>query len=134
MKTMVLIATIIACCTLGLTAQNAAGYVVAEVLTYDKAKLVAALNKCRFDNYRKMDERVTLTFEDGSTVQLLSVKEMQHQGLACDITIVTPNTTAQNNIFILHPDGYVMEQVRAGMGSYGSKQQTFDDYQRQQKK
>ncbi len=112
MKVFVLLAALLACSTLGLLAQNAGGYLLTKVVAYDAAKLCLALDRCRFDNYRKQDERVTLTFKDGSTVELLSVQEMQLQGLACNVTIVTPAAHQQKNVFVLHPDGYVFEEVR----------------------
>ncbi len=127
MKKLVLLAVFMAFGALCTFAQNAGGYVVTHVASYDKALLVKALDKCRFDNYRKMDERVTLAFEDGSTVELLSVKEMQYLGYACDMTVLTPAYHKQRNIFILHPDGYVMEHVRKDPASGDRKLEMIED-------
>ncbi len=121
MKNVVLLAFLLACCTLGALAQNAGGYEITHIETYDQTKLISALDKCRFDNYRKYDQRVTLTFEDGSTVALLSIKEMQNAGLACDLKIVTPDNHVQNNVFILHPDGFIVEQVNREANSLAHK-------------
>jgi hypothetical protein len=127
MKKIVLLAAFIACCTLGTFAQNAGCYVISHVETYDQAKFELALNKCRFDNYRKYDERVVLKFEDGSTVTLLSVKEMQLIGLACDTKIVTPNAHQQQNLFALHPDGYITESVARNVDANGLKIKLVED-------
>jgi hypothetical protein len=127
MKKIVLLAAFIACCTLGTFAQNAGGYVISHLETYDKAKFELALNKCRFDNYRKYDERVAMQFEDGSVIELLSVKEMQLIGLACDTKIVTPNVHQQQNLFALHPDGYITESVSRSIDANGLKIKLVED-------
>lgn len=127
MKKIVLLAVFTAFCTLGMLAQNAGGYVITHTETYDQTKFTSALNKCQFDNYRKYDERVTLQFEDGSRVELLSVKEMQTAGLACDTKIVTPAAHQQENIFTLHADGYIVETVRRAKDANGIKIQLVDD-------
>ncbi len=127
MKKTVLFCAFMAMFTLGAFAQNIGGYIVTNLVTYDQAKLTTALDKCRFDNYRKYDERVTLTFEDGTTVELLSVVEMQHEGLACDTKIITPSTHKQQNVFILHPDGYILETVRKGKNSNDRKMEMVND-------
>lgn len=126
MKKTVLFCAFMAMFTLGAFAQNIGGYIVTNLVTYDQAKLTAALDKCRFDNYRKYDERVTLTFEDGTTVELLSVVEMQHEGLACDTKIITPSTHKQQNVFILHPDGYITELVNRDVNSAIHKKHMLD--------
>jgi hypothetical protein len=127
MKKFVLLAAFIAFCTLGVFAQNAGGYVISHLETYNQAKFELALNKCRFDNYRKYDERVALQFEDGSIIELLSVKEMQLSGLACDTKIVTPNAHQQQNLFALHPDGYIIESVSRSIDANGLKIQLVED-------
>ena len=114
-------------CSLGLFAQNVGGYVITHLETYDQAKLTLALDKCRFDNYRKMDQRVVLTFEDGSQVELLSVKEMQLLGYACDTKIVTSDNHKQANIFQLHPDGYIAEIARKDKNSNDRKLEMVED-------
>lgn len=133
MKKFMLLATIMAFCMLGAAAQNAGGYVITHLATYNQAKLTQALDKCRFDNYRKQDQRVVLTFEDGSTVELLSVNEMQFLGYACDTKIVTPANHKQQNIFILHPDGYVMEEVRKDKNSDDRKLEMIEDAKKAKK-
>lgn len=117
--------------TLGVSAQNPGGYVITNIGNYDYVKLVKALEKCRFDNYRKQNERVVLTFDEGTTVELLSVAEMQQQGYACDVTIVTPSAHAQHNIYILHPDGYILEQVRKDPTSNDRKREMVEDAKKQ---
>lgn len=114
-------------CTLGAIAQQTGGYIITKLVSYDQAKLTTALNRCSFDNYRKYDERVTLTFEDGSTVELLSVTEMQREGLACNTKIITPTDHIQQNIFVLHPDGYVLETVRKDKNSNDRKMEMVND-------
>ena len=118
---------LVAFCTLGAIAQQARGYIITKLVTYDQVKLIAALDRCSFDNYRKHDARVTLTFEDGSTIELLSVNEMQLEGLACNTKIVTPTSHAQQNIFVLHPDGYVLETVRKDKNSNDRKMEMVND-------
>lgn len=127
MNKLVLMLALAALCTLGAIAQQTSGYVITHVATYDIVKFTVALNRCSFDNYRKYDERVTLTFEDGSTVELLSVTEMQREGLACDTKIVTPANHKQENIFVLHPDGYVLETVRKDKNSNDRKMEMVND-------
>lgn len=118
---------LVAFCTLGAIAQQARGYVITKLVAYDQAKLITALDRCSFDNYRKYDERVTLSFEDGTTVELLSVAEMQLEGFACDTTIITPTKHIQQNIFVLHPDGYVLETVRKDKNSNDRKMEMVND-------
>lgn len=132
MKVLVLLATIMVSCTLGLVAQHTGGYSITKLVNYDESKLTLALDKCKFDNYRKLSERVTLTFEDGSTVELLSVNEMQQQGLACDTKITTPTEHVQKNVFQLHPDGYIMEVVRKDKNSNDRKLEMVEDAKKAQ--
>lgn len=132
MRALVLLVAIMVCCALGLVAQQAGSYTITKLVDYDESKLIVALDKCRFDNYRKLDERVTLTFENGTTVELLSVNEMQLQGLACDTKIVTPSGHVQKNVFQLHPDGYIMEVVRKDKNSNDRKLEMVEDAKKAQ--
>ena len=96
---------LVALCTLGALAQQARGYVITKTVTYELSKLTAALDKCSFDNYRKYDERVTLTFEDGLRLVAKRADAMQK---ACELA---PSTMAA----ILGLEDEVVERICAGI-------------------
>lgn len=131
MKKLVLVYAFMAFCTLGTIAQQTGGYVITKVETYDLNIFTSALERCNFDSYRKQNERVTLHFEDGSTVELLSINEMLNNGLGCDTQMPTPSNYKESNVFQLHPDGYIMEKVSFHEPLMGQKKKMIYEKQKQ---
>lgn len=92
-------------------AQQDNGFVITKTVEYNKSELQAALLKCQFDNYRKMNSRVILHFDDGSTIELLSFNELDKLGIPNDKTFVVPEDHQLESVFSLNPKGYIVETV-----------------------
>lgn len=87
-------------------------YVVSSLVNLDQELLEAALDNCSLDRYRKLDSRAVMNFDDGTKVQLLSFKELEALGLKIDASNAVPENTVNNNVFTLHPQGYILETIQ----------------------
>lgn len=88
---------------------DGSSFEISNVGRYDADKLTAALKNCQLDRYRKLNSRSILQFEDGTTVSLLSVKELEALGIAVDKTTLLGDNEENKNVFRLKPNGYIME-------------------------
>ena len=57
---------------------------------FSKNEIIAFICKSHFENFRLLDKRVTLTFDNGFDIILLSAKELQQSGLLTDISAYLP--------------------------------------------
>jgi hypothetical protein len=100
--------------TFALQAQDNITYSIGKTVTYDAVKLEQALLKCTLDRYRREDRRVTMKFEDGTKVELFSAAELKAKGVTFDYTAINNSTEFElESTFILHPDGFIIEEVRS---------------------
>jgi len=53
---------------------------------FTQSEIVSFISQSQFENFRLLDKRVTLNFDNGFDIILLSAKELQQAGLLKDIT------------------------------------------------
>lgn len=86
-------------------------FVVAELVNTDQVLLEEALKKCALDKYRSSESRTVMNFKSGTIVELLSFKELEAAGIEADASNPLPEKTELKNLFVLSPQGYVLEQI-----------------------
>jgi hypothetical protein len=88
-------------------------YIIESVGTYDQAFFENAIQNGKWDTYRKPMSRVTLEFDKGARVVLLSGNELTMTGVAYNGAVLLPENAQLNpqRQFSLHSSGIVLEAV-----------------------
>lgn len=111
MKQILLVFTL-ALITLCAAAQNKVTYVIGKTHKYSEARLDTALKTCILDQFRRQDRRVTMHFDDSTTVVLFSADELKAKGLPVRENIIDRDPDiGLESIFIITDEGYVLQQV-----------------------
>ena len=97
----------------GLFAQNNVSYKIGPTVTYNAETLEQGLLLCNLDAYRRVGQRVTMNFEDGTKVELFSAKELKDKGFNFNYSAAQEDkVTMLSSTFILTTEGYVVEMVK----------------------
>lgn len=114
-----LVRVIFAGLVLGLLAipvfSQTATYVIESVGSYDQTFFETAIGSAKWDAYRKPMSRVTLQFDRGASIILLSGNELNLAGVTFNGSIMLPENAQLNPArqFSLHASGIVLEAAPA---------------------
>lgn len=97
---------------------QASSYIIESSGSYDQTDFENAIRNAKWDSYRKPVSRVTLTFDKGASVTLLSGTELTQNGTTFNAAYMLPESTPANpsRVFSLHPSGVVMESIQVKQG------------------
>lgn len=92
---------------------QASSYVIESVGTYDQVFFENSILNGKWDAYRKPMSRVTLQFDKGARVVLLSGNELTMAGVAYNGAVMLPENAQLNpqRQFSLHSSGIVLEAL-----------------------
>ncbi len=73
----------------------------------------SAMDKADFDAYRYVAKRRVLQFDSGVVIELLSVEELEANGVTVDRSkakVFDPNMKESSYVWKLAPNGYIIQQ------------------------
>lgn len=90
-------------------------YVIESVGSYDQTFFETAIGNAKWDSYRKPMSRVTLQFDRGASIVLLSGNELNLSGVTFNGGIMLPENAQLNPArqFSIHSSGIVLEAAPA---------------------
>ena len=93
-------------------------YIIQSSGSYDQTFFENAIRNSKWDSYRKPVSRVTLQFDKGASIVLLSGTELTQNGITFNASYMLPENTPLNSsrAFSLHSTGVVMETVQVKEG------------------
>jgi hypothetical protein len=109
----------VACVTFAQTDARSFEYSVRTPQHLSRAEITAFIAKSNFENYRLLNNRTTLTFDNGFDIVLLSANEMQAAGLISNTNAYSENfpKTFRLPVFHLADNGF----ITAGYNAYDKK-------------